>query len=687
MRPDFRVPGNRLGVAAGHYPERVRSHYVRVPAWANTSTSATHFFDRITTQGLASNVMRDFVANVRTGLESYAGEISDQLLWEFFCHLIILEFDFGNEGSRDRHFALETLRGLVSNHDSERSQLLYGQLVDLASTAGHTAGGYTSETLRKRLVGSGLLAAPACQRDLERLEALSQRTLSSIDHSVGGVVLDRTAASTDLLNRMERGGVIVLVGDAGVGKSALLRTAALARAPEGSVVALSLVRLEQIVGWEGLASRLQLDSTLDQLILSMSGTARPCLLIDGVDRIEAQGERAAVNDVLRVITRLPRAQDGSWVWSIILTTRGETLHAAQEWLDLQITPDNLLRVPELGDEEVEAIGTALPHLAGVLQRPDVSPVVRNLYFLSVFERARAGGSPEPVPTAVTEADVHTIWWERVVGGGGAQGRSRQMALLQLGEEALQKRTGGLHGDGLDPQVLHSLERDHVLRRDPASDTYWFAHDIGEDWTIARTLGRQEGQVAEWLRSIGEPYRAYLPLQFLACTLLERADGLTHWLQLLRSVEGPEPGAGRWAEAVITAPFRSTRIGELLQAIGPTLVADDGVRLNVFLRAVRTVAVAPDPGVRTIVDGQAMAPAEGIAVLMELAVPLWRIWVPVVGWLARHVAVLPPKVRSEASHLMLAWQRHTAPDVPWRRQIGETAVQWWRARVSPDGSYA
>lgn len=684
-RRDFLAEGSRLGVAAGQFPERVRSHYMRVPTWANTSTSASHFFDRIRTPRLASDVMRAFVETVRAGLEAYAGALPDTSVWDFFRRMVILEFDFGIEGSRDRQFAVEALRSLIPDRDPSRAQSLYDRLIKLASDAGHTAGGYTGETLRESLVGSDLLAPPSCWADLSRINEASTRTLQLIDDCIGGVVLDRTSTVSELLDRMEGGGVVALIGDAGVGKSALLKTAALSRAADGPVLALSPTRLQGIVGWEGLSSRWQLNNSLERLILAMSGTGRPCLVIDGVDRIDGPGERDAVNDLLTAITRLPRARDGTPPWTIVLTTRGETLSGVRDWLHVPITTENLLRVPELGDEEANAISVALPHLREVLQRTDVGPVVRNLYFLRIFERARAVGDVEPVPAAVTETDVHFIWWNRVIGAGGAEGRARQTALLELGEEALRTSAGGLRGAGLDPRVLHDLEGDHVLRYDSASDTYRFAHDIVEDWTIARTFGRHDNRVAEWLQSLGEPFRAYLPLQFFACALLEREDGLRSWQQLLQSAEQIGPDR-RWRESVITAPFRSARLAGLLELIGPTLLADDGVRLNVFLRAVRTVGIEPDPALRSVVMGQGVAPAEGAAVLMELALPIWRIWIPTMEWLIRQLPTLPSQVRSEASHLMLIWQRTTAPGVPWRREIGEVALQWWRGRVAPDGRY-
>ena len=61
---------------------------------------------------------------------------------------------------------------------------------------------------------------------------------------------------------------------------------------------------------------LQLEHRLAELVSSLSGKARPCLLIDGIDKLEEPGGRQAVNDILLALSGAPGADKGVTRWSV-----------------------------------------------------------------------------------------------------------------------------------------------------------------------------------------------------------------------------------------------------------------------------------------------------------------------------------------------------------------------------------
>jgi hypothetical protein len=659
VEPSFqRAPGNRFGVALGKASQRIKGQVVRVPVWAQTSTSAAEFFDRIGTQRLASQEMRDFVEQVGDQVREHAGAAAtDEALWNFFRRLVIIDFDVEQESSRDRTFAIETLRSLVPEGSVEQASVLFDRLRAAVRDAGTAGGEYNAATLQERLMAESIavLARPSFRNDLERLREHTRLVLLSVQPAISGIVLDRSAIVADVLERMDRGQTLFLVGAPGVGKSVVLRAVGETRRPEGPVIALSGDRLAgDLAGWEGLAVMLRLERGLEELVLALSGTARPCLLIDGIERIEGIGARRAVNDLLAAINRLPRGPEGEPRWSLVITTREETLEAVREWLELPAGSRDVIHVPDLSDEEVAVLADRLPHLRWVLASSQVGPVVRNAYFLRTLEQARADGPIDPVER-VTEASVHSLWWERVVGRG--MDRARQQAMLRLAEQSLAQRTRRLLVGGIDAGVLSSLEADGILRRDPGTDTYWFGHDILEEWTIARVLGQYDTDVIGYLRSSGEPFWAARALQLLACARLEAEDGGQLWRDLLRQAEAEPDTNARWIDAVLTAPLRSARLGELMPRIGDVLMEENGRRLRAFLRAIRTLMVG---------------------------IPRVAVWVGVLSWLAPRLADLPTGVRDEASELMASWQGGTRPGHPFRREITEAAFAWYGALAARPG---
>lgn len=689
QEPEFRAPGARFGVVIENFPARVKEHYARVPEWARTSTSAEDFFSRVATPGLASAEMREFIDRVSEHLRGHDPEgATDEALWQFFARLVILDFDVHLEASRDRHAAVTLLRSAVPDGNGETAEDLYWRLVKAVRNASTTGGGYTAESLRQHLLGEGAQLAPqqSIHADVKQLTELSDRALEEIQSTIGGVQVDRGATTDDVLDALDRGAVVFLVGSAGLGKSAILKTVAAVRREDGFVLALGRKRLAGIVGWEGLAERLQLSASREQIVLGLSGTGRPILAVDGADRIEDEGARLAVTDMVRAIDRIPSAPGGQQRWGMVITTREEALEEVRQWMGLAHVPTRVIAIPELGPDEVEALVQRLPHLRSVLSSPHLGPVVRNPYFLRVLEETRTGDEVFAGQSAVTEAAVLRIWWEQLVGRPAARGRARQQAMLTLGKSALVSRRRALVTEGLDPEILYSLELDGILRRDPDTDTYWFGHDIIEEWAAARVLAQESADLLGYLRSIGDPFWAFGGLQLFACSLLERGDGSERWAALLTAVEGVPGGEPRWPQAILTAPLRSARLADLLAQIGDTLLQGNAERLKALLRAVRTQAIKPNLQFESLLASSSVPPEERATMLLEYALPDPMVWFPVLGWLVPRLRTLPGALREEVSRLMMIWQRATWPRMPFRREIAEVALDWYGILDHPSGEH-
>jgi hypothetical protein len=687
--PEFRAPGARLGVVIENFPPRVKEHYARVPEWARTSTSAEDFFSRISTPRLACAEMRDFVDRVSEHLRDHDPEgATDEALWHFFAHLVILDFDTQLEASRDRHAAITLLRSAVPGGSVEAAEDLYWRLVQAVRASANTGGGFTAETLREHLIAGGaqLTQPQSIGDDARRLAEFGDRTLEEIESTIGGVQVDRGATTDDVLDAMDNGGVVLLVGSGGLGKSAILKTVASVRRQDGFVFALGKKRLAGIVGWEGLAERLQLRASREQIVVGLSGTGRPVLVVDGADRIEEEGARLAVLDVLRAIERVPRGAADLERWGVVVTTRAEALEEVRQWMGLANSPTRVAQVPELANDEVAALATRLPHLGSVLNSQQLGPVVRNPYFLRVLEETRTGDQVFRGLSPVSEAAVLRIWWEQLVGRPGARGRARQQAMLSLGKSALASRRRALATEGVSPEVLHGLESDGILRRDADTDTYWFGHDIIEEWTSARVLAHESADLPGYLRSIGDPFWAFGGLQLFACSILESGSGPERWTTLLAGLEAVPEIELRWPQAILTAPLRSARLAALLPLIGDALLQANGERLKALLRAVRTQAIKPDPRLEPLLARSSLPAEERATMLLEYAWPDPVVWYAVLSWLVPQLRGLPGALREEVSRLMMIWQRATGPGVPFRRGIAEAALDWYSILDHPSGEH-
>ena len=164
---------------------------------------------------------------------------------------------------------------------------------------------------------------------------------------------------------------------------------------------------------------------------------------------------------------------------------------------------------------------------------------------------------------------------------------------------------------------------------------------------------------------------------LACTFLERGDTADEWAALLAAVEAGEGLAPRWRQAVLTAPFLSTRVGELLDRAREVLLAGDGERLRDLLVFLRTTEVDPDPSMNVAVARVAKTPEDAFALAVRFPLPRWYVWFRTIDWLLRNANNLDGELEHEATRVMEIWQEKSGPGAPLRREIGELFETWLR----------
>jgi hypothetical protein len=186
-----------------------------------------------------------------------------------------------------------------------------------------------------------------------------------------------------------------------------------------------------------LPSSLQLTHYLGEILLAAGSSTRPCIFIDGVDRIVEPGARKVVNDLLRTLVEVPLSLDGSRHWTIVVSAREENLQELHTWLDWQMVGrPEILRIPELTAEESAFIAEHSPRLKPLFSLPKLEPIMKNPFMLSLLQDPRMLLDPDALPPVATEIEVSEVWWERLIGRGGTLGRARQQALLELGKRAM-----------------------------------------------------------------------------------------------------------------------------------------------------------------------------------------------------------------------------------------------------------
>jgi len=192
----------------------------------------------------------------------------------------------------------------------------------------------------------------------------------------GGTCLARTERVEAINEARDQGRYLEIRGDAGVGKSGLLKHFAELFATEGRIVVLSPGRT-QPHGWITMRGVLGFTGTARELLSDLASDGGAALFIDNLDSFNDDGERRTVNDLLRAASEVAGV-------TVLTTARRNFGIGEPSWLDANaiaaLVPSSPVVIEELSEAEVTELGEAEPRLKNLLAKGHPArDVVRNLY--------------------------------------------------------------------------------------------------------------------------------------------------------------------------------------------------------------------------------------------------------------------------------------------------------------------
>jgi hypothetical protein len=390
------------------------------------------------------------------------------------------------------------------------------------------------------------------------------------------VHLPRDDASAALAAALGSSPVLIVSGDSGTGKSALVRSlvenSEAAEPEEFEAVLLNLRQLPR----HPTELRAALGAPMERVLTEMHAPRR-LLVIDGAD-VQAETDETP----LATITR--SAVEANVAVCIIASSEGRAaVEGVAARLGITVAHHE---VAGLTDEEVDSLVEHVPALQRLASVPHSRELLRRPAIADLL--ARAGGDDLPLSDS---AAMDAIWaglvrdHERTVRGTPD---ARENVLRQLAAYALEP--GRLDLGQLDAEALDGLKRDGVLR---SSKSTWsavpsFTHDILRTYAVAKVLG-EDAQPVQRLKLYNVP-RWTLPAMRLIVEQRLRSDAPTDRLTLQDAQhmfdELADSGAGmRWADVPSEAALGLPEARQLLAGSWDELTVEDGNGLKRVLRVV------------------------------------------------------------------------------------------------------
>jgi hypothetical protein len=287
---------------------------------------------------------------------------------------------------------------------------------------------------------------------------------------VGGVMLTRHQRVAQVRVALDGGRYVEIRGDAGVGKSGVLKHFAKQISGEAQVIVLSPSRTVPR-GWLARRSVIGFNGTARDLLSDIAGDGSAVLFVDNLDFYDDE-ERLTVIDLLREAAKVPGM-------SVIVTARRDFGVAEPCWLPADVI-NQLGRVEpvvidELSDAETEEMRNAAPNLRALLaDNHPARQAARNLFRLSGL----AGLSSE-APVVRTEVEMAQQWWESAAGQKDQNHSDRARVLRALAEQAF-SRSEPLDAREFPSAVVDALVKGETLRN-LGDDRVTFRHDVLREW--------------------------------------------------------------------------------------------------------------------------------------------------------------------------------------------------------------
>jgi hypothetical protein len=629
-----------LAIATAQSSRQIDGAYQAVLLWARHSESAEAFFRKLGRPGASNESMRTFVATLRANVAHFGAASEDETIWKILRRLQILVFDFSADHGQTECLVRDRCAQALDPSECGEAGALWSALCDIAQSIATSGGEIAAPALRNILTNTHGLRLAGLRQNRAALAALleaSQNALHDIRYHVGPATLSRRARLDSVNAALDSGRYVEILGDAGVGKSGILRALAEQTAMGANIIALSPTRTIPR-GWLAMRQALRFDGSAKDLLSEIAASGGGTLFVDSVDFF-GDAERATVSDLVRQAAAVPG-------FNVIVTGRRSFGTEEPNWLpDAAI--NKLGRAPviiidELTDTEIEELQSAAPELAPLLANAHPArDVVRNLFRLDRLLRQARG---DPVPR--TEAEMAKLRWQTGDGKNDDQARERTRILRSLADKSLSGDAGPLDTSTYPAIPLNALVKNGALR-DLSGEKMIFRHDVFRDWAVANLLDENSAKIAALPLTRPAPASLSRGVELAARLAIEGSPDAKPWKALLDRFSQTDVH-GSWCRAVVITLVRSELSTDVLTRAEEHLLADSGRLLRDLVRSLMALDVAP---ASQLLAGYGVNLPDEIA---GLSIPIGPTWRRLVVWILGLKDRLPANVIPNVAELYTSY---------------------------------
>jgi hypothetical protein len=594
-------------------------------------------------------------------------------------HVVVQEFDFGNDPSQDESRAILDLQYLIADGAPESAQNLWTDLCAIVRRENEAGGYLDREKLLNELRGRYLFKPfPDYEQDWRRLVSWGEEIVDALPDTIGGQVqLPRSQLVNEVMEHLISRKMCGVIGPSGTGKSVVSKLVTRALAPDIPVLWFDA---EEFVSgaFDQLPTQLQLQHRLPEVLAYLPMRAG-MVVLDGFERLTSDAGYARVKRLLTAI----RAGQQTSPWLVLLSCQIDRWEEVQtRLLRIGMTPSALavIQMPSLSPEELEEVRQKFPNLSYVFFRPHLSEILQRPKVLDILA-AHAEFMKVKAPARwAGESDLINWYWESVVSEPD-DGPARSIILQQLGERQADRgesETPLLDLDARDTSVLPHLARDGVCHVNRAQRIR-FDHDLIGDWCRQRVLLAREASLDHYARNRVENPHWHKAMRLYGLHLIEGEEGIQQWVQARERL----PFFG---DLLLDAVVLAANSSVLLEKLWATLQAQNGLLLRRLLTRFLHVATYPDP-MAVWMEEHTKQPMVGW-IRANTRQPLATYWLGMLQFLYAHRTDIVGLAPLEIAKVVATWLRLPGQQWPFRKEAAELGLAIGEAtlRIRLDHAY-
>lgn len=482
---------HRVGVVvAGH-----QDHAAQLASLADLArrqSDPVSFVTLVLEPGRFERAVRDRFEHVRSlvklaledaGSDSPEESTVAQQTWHLLSRLQVLMPRFESPDESDWAGVANALVDVSRAHDLSGAVAVRDRLGVLAADYAPSAALINMNVLRR---DAHNVVAPTTRRHdtaWRTLGSLHDQAISAVRSQVtssdgtSNVHIDRSATIAELHALIAAHSAVILHGESGVGKSALMAEFTAADGDHDEFQAL-VINLRQLP-----ATAIELESALSvSLATALAEMSAPerLLIIDGADGVS--------EDKMDLLHYIVDAAVQSDVRILALTT-DEVRQLVHREIEARCVGGVIdYDIPTLTDAQLDELVAGFPELAALAADVYARELLRRLVVVDLLLRGGVSGVP------LTDGDAMQQVWAGLVRRHEQADRgapdAREATMLRLADLALTRSDPLAVVSGLDGRALAGLRRDGLLQtpaNQPFGITPEFAHDEIRRYAVARLL--------------------------------------------------------------------------------------------------------------------------------------------------------------------------------------------------------